>query len=336
MRTTFTQAAIFSGLFFLCTPRPVAAQLIVTDSLSEADIVQLLEGMNLSISNVEVNCQGMAMGHFAGDSELGMLEGLVLTTGSADALAGNALMFANGLVNTAGDDDLSMDAGVMTYDACVLEFDCIPYGDTLLFNFSFGSEEYPEFVGSSFNDIFAIYLSGPGFTVPYNAAQLPDGTPVAINNVNDMANSNFYFDNVMGQQVAYDGFTVNLTAFAEVVPDETYHFKVAIADAGDMVFDSGVFLEAFSFRSVVQTTGLDEPARPAISVAQCGDMVRVHLPAVRPGAELRVYDAMGRTVERVAVTGPEVSFGIAELPIGAYTVHLLNGTDVAPVRFVRQ
>lgn len=338
MKTSLTYAAFFlaSGLF--CTARQANAQLTVVDSLSTADIAQLLEGLNLSISNVVVNCPGAAMGQFMGTSELDMEEGLVLTSGSADAVAGPASGFANNGYMAPGDADLTNSAGVETYDACVLEFDCIPYGDTLLFNFSFGSEEYPEFVGSYFNDIFAIYLSGPGFPFPVNAAQLPDGTPVAINNVNDLSNSAYYYDNeaAMGQYVAYDGFTVNLTAFAEVQPEETYHFKVAIADAGDMVFDSGVFLEAFSFRSVVLTTATGEQQAQTMGLQQLGDMLRIQLPYGMNAGELAVYDALGRQLKQLLVSDRTTDMGIADLPSGAYTVVLRNAQGVAPARFVKQ
>ncbi|HRD38464.1 MAG TPA: choice-of-anchor L domain-containing protein, partial [Bacteroidia bacterium] len=41
----------------------------------------------------------------------------------------------------------------------------------------------------------------------------------------------------------YDGFTTPLTASVNVTPCQTYHLKLAIADAGDCDYDSGVFLE---------------------------------------------------------------------------------------------
>ena len=65
-------------------------------------------------------------------------------------------------------------------------------------------------------------------------------------------NADFFGDNEaqLRQSVAYDGFTTNLTAFAVVVPGEAYHFKTAVADVADAAFDSGVMLEAFSFRSM--------------------------------------------------------------------------------------
>ena len=314
------------------------AQITVQDSLSNSAIAQLLEGLNVTISNVQVNCGGAAMGHFSGPSELAITEGLVLTTGFAEEVVGPVSELANGAWNTPGDADLEAEAGVNTYDACVLEFDCIPAGDTLLFNFSFGSEEYPEYVGASFNDIFAIYLSGPDIPFPVNVAQLPDGTPVAINNVNALSNSDFYNDNEVpaGQHVRYDGFTENLTAFAEVHPGEEYHFKVAIADAGDMIFDSGVFLEAFSFRSVDLATGISDPLSSTLGIFQREGTVTVSLPVGIGATEMLVYDAMGRMVKQVSVTGQKTSFDVSALPKGAYIVRPQNGGGVLPARFVKE
>jgi hypothetical protein len=338
MKTHYALTGLVTSLTLAISVPRAQAQLVVADSLDAAGISQLLEGLNVTISNVTVNCPGNAMGQFSGTSGLGMAQGLVLTTGNADALANPADTFASGFNNGMGDMDLTADAGVETFDACVLEFDCVPFGDTLLFNFSFGSEEYPEFVGSAFNDIFAIYLSGPDIPVPINVAQLPDGTPVAINNVNTAQNSAYFHDNLnpAGQYVAYDGFTQNLTAFAVVHPGDSYHFKVAIADASDMIYDSGVFLEAFSFRSVSGTAGVEGTLIPALGVTQQDGMVQVVLPPGHRGGSLLVIDAMGRTVKTVAVTGASAVFDAHDLPQGAYSVLLQDGSGLVPGRFVKQ
>ncbi|MBK7754791.1 MAG: choice-of-anchor L domain-containing protein [Flavobacteriales bacterium] len=173
------------------------AQLTITDSLTIGSITTLLEGIGVTVSNVTVNCPERAIGHFVGTSELSITEGLVLTTGGADLVAGPVANFASDYLGTPGDADLdnALGMGGITYEACVLEFDCVPQGDTLLFNFSFGSEEYQEFVGSAFNDVFGIYLSGPGFGTPTNVAAIPGGTVVSINNVNNQLNSRYYHDN---------------------------------------------------------------------------------------------------------------------------------------------
>lgn len=315
------------------------AQLTITDSLTVSSISTLLEGIGVVVSNVTVNCPEAAMGHFIGTSELAITEGLVLTTGLADEVAGPVANSASYYGGIPGDVDLDLDAGTgnLTNDACVLEFDCVPQGDTLLFNFSFGSEEYQEFVGSAFNDAFAIYLSGPGYTPRVNVAAIPGGTIVAINNVNDLQNTGYYNNNetpVAGQFVAYDGFTTNLTAFAVVQPGLSYHFKVAIADMADGVFDSGVFLEAFSFRSPMITTVVGEidPLRVIVRP----DAVLLSGPeTLAMGQVVLVTDVNGRVVARSSVAGPTTTLPVSALNPGLYVVHL-PGSGLAPLRFVKE
>lgn len=67
-----------------------------------------------------------------------------------------------------------------------MEFDFVPATDNISFNYVFGSEEYPEYVCSQFNDVFAFFISGPGIVGLQNIA-IVQGTanmPVAINSVN--------------------------------------------------------------------------------------------------------------------------------------------------------
>ncbi len=331
MRTLTLPVALFISLFG-------TAQITVTDSLPESELAELLEGLNVSILNVSVNCAGASFGHFSGTSEMPIEEGLVLCTGYADHVAGPADGFASMMTGTPGDADLQATVGgMMTYDACVLEFDCIPLGDTLLFNFAFGSEEYPEFVGSAFNDVFAIYMSGPGLPGAVNVAALPDGTPVAINNVNADMNSEYFIDNLnpVGQYVAYDGLTNNLVAFAEVEPDQVYHFKIAIADVADGVFDSGVFLEAFSFRSTALTTSVDEASDPSMRLLMDGDRLTVVLPDAPVGKVLVVTSTAGQVMQQVPVNGDRTVVDLSGLGAGLYVLHVQGEAGIAPVRFVK-
>jgi gliding motility-associated-like protein len=76
--------------------------------------------------------------------------------------------------------------------------------------------------------------------------------------VNDVNNATYYVNNGDGvtppfntdsMYIQFDGYTTVLTANAIVECGQTYHIKLAVADAGDHVLDSGVFLEAGSFSS---------------------------------------------------------------------------------------
>ncbi len=253
---------LFTTIFFLHTGK---AQLTITDSLSNLQIANLLEGIGVTITNLTVNCPSTAIGQFNGTSEMSITNGIVLSTGSVDLIASpNNSSSTSHNYSNPGDSLLdSIAAPVITYDACLVEFDCLPTGDTLEFNFSFGSEEYMEYVSSTpggINDVFGVFLSGPGINGEENIATLPNGIPVSIFNVNANSNSTYYYNNEApaGNFIQYDGFTTNLRGFAVVNPNLSYHVKVGIADGGDGIFDSGVFIEAFSFKSlngISTTTG---------------------------------------------------------------------------------
>ena len=160
----------------------------------------------------------------------------------------------NGVSTEHGDADLDDLINGSTFDAVVLEFDFIPQGDTVEFQYIFASEEYPEFV-FSFNDVFAFFISGPGISGGVQNLALVPGTsdPVSINTINSSTNSALYTPNGTGsvgesqytnpKVVQFDGFTVPLTAISKVTPCKTYHLKIAIADVADGSYDSGVFLK---------------------------------------------------------------------------------------------
>lgn len=309
----------------LLIPAAMQAQLTITDGLSPAQVTSLLEGFNITISNLTINCPDSSFGQFNGTSEIPITNGLVLTSGLAASVAGPVWNMATSVTSMTGDADLGALVTMPTYDACALEFDCVPLGDTLLFNFAFGSEEYPEFAGSSFNDVFAIWLTGPGFPIPTNVAAIPGGIPVSINNVNSFTNATYYVDNeaIPGVNCAYDGFTQNLTAFAVVTPGATYHFKTAIADVADGIFDSGVFLEAFSFRSVMgSSTGINSITAGDLSVIDRGGVLEISLPLGRSDMQGRIVDATGRAVRQFRVNRATTSVSMSGINVGAYTLEL--------------
>jgi gliding motility-associated-like protein len=241
----------------------------VSTGVTETDIINTLATPFTSVTVTDINCADGAYGTFtAGDqTDLGLSKGIVLTSGQVeDAGFGIGINhpgadFASTGNGFPGDPDLDFlsqqSGGSNSQDACVIELDVFAATDVLSFEYVFGSEEYPEYVGSSFNDIFAFLVSGPGIVgVPglnnqENIAVLPaPGTGVVeINNVNNFTNWEFYRNNQVGPSVVYDGLTSDylgtkksLTAEIEVTPCNTYHLKLAISDRGDTAFDSGVFI----------------------------------------------------------------------------------------------
>ncbi len=240
---------------------------LVTAQGSAANLVQnTLLGNGVTVSNITYNGAAIAIGTFtAAGTNLGMNSGLIMTTGTihqgVDGPHGPNNSDGAGMDNGApGYALLDGVAGAQTYNAAVLQFDFVPYSDTVRFNYIFASEEYLEYVNAGFNDAFAFYISGPGITGLQNIARLPNGQAVAIDNIHSAgtninganfgpANEQFYVNNTNGNTIQYDGFTKVLTAESKVECGQTYHLIICIADAGDAIFDSGIFLEANSLES---------------------------------------------------------------------------------------
>jgi len=235
--------------------------------LTATDLAQALVGPGITISNVTFTGDNSAGGQFSGgvSEGLGIDSGVMLSSGSvANAASPNNSDNITGSFDLPGDADLdSLVPGFTTEDATILEFDFVATAGTLSFQYVFASEEYNEFVNLNFNDVFGFFLNGE------NIALIPGTTtPVAIDNVNNLVNSQFYNDNDFSDFLGVtpfptqaDGFTVVLQA-AAIVPAGTNHIKLAIADVGDTNFDSWVFLAGQSFVSGevdLEITTIDAP-----------------------------------------------------------------------------
>nr|WP_299207246.1 choice-of-anchor L domain-containing protein [uncultured Brumimicrobium sp.] len=199
-----------------------------------------------------------------GTSNFPISQGVLLNTNSAPAVT---------------DADLQAITTSNPTNGVVIEFDFVPSGDTLSFNYVFASAEYTSFTCSNYNDVFGFFISGPGINGPYsnnaiNIATVPNSAniPVGINTVNNGTNAdisgncaaadpnwqanNVYFTTSYTAAFAnipsspsYNGSTVVLPANSGLTCGDTFHIKMAISNVSDTGFDSGVFLEANSFSS---------------------------------------------------------------------------------------
>ncbi len=262
-------------LFCLLATIGLQAQIVIDQSLTPEQLVQdVLLGSGVQVSNITFNgLPGSTLTEQAGsfngvNCNVGIENGILLATGSVMNAEGpndaGASTTGGGMFGQSDPDLVAIGSNATINDAAVLEFDFIPIGDSIQFDFVFGSDEYLEFVNSSFNDVFGFFLSGPGINGPYsnnsiNIALIPGTTQaIAINNVNDVSYPEFYVNNGDGftapfstdpTYVQYDGMTVRLTARAAVTCGEVHHIKIAVGDAGDTAYDSVVFLEGGSFTS---------------------------------------------------------------------------------------
>jgi gliding motility-associated-like protein len=282
MKTFYTIIA----LQFLVIYTTVGQGLINVSPNQTANILaQKLAGPGVTVANATFNnCDTNANGIFnVVTSNIGIDSGIILTSGDASGAFGASTVYT-GVNSNFPEPDLDLLTTQAIRDACVLEFDFIPTGDTIKFNYIFGSAEYQSFTCSGFEDIFGFFVSGPGISGIFsngaiNIAYIPGTTcPITINSINSSTanpcgstvapcappNNALFVDNLpIGNTLtgmAYNGYTLPIQAITNVIPCQTYHMKLAVADASDQVLDTGVLIEAGSLSSntisVATVTGL--------------------------------------------------------------------------------
>jgi hypothetical protein len=243
-------------------------------ALTADGLANSLVGEGITISNVTYTGADVAGGSFSGGSGIvGFGSGVILSSGDVINVVGpNADDGITGNNGTPGDTDLDTLSGFTTFDAAVLEFDFLPVSTTASFQYVFASDEYNEYVNSSFNDTFAFFINGT------NCA-LVNGDPVTINTINNgnpfgsdpNSNPNLFINNDLDDgggsiDTEMDGLTEVLTCSATVNPGETNHIKLAIADASDSSLDSNVFIQGGSFVSTLPPAAISLAPETATNV----------------------------------------------------------------------
>lgn len=257
-------AVVLAASFGLVSSAEAQITGVASDDAA-ALVSQLLSISGGATTSNETVTTGVCSGTFTGglgvDGGTKFLidSGIILSSGGVAGISPpNASDNLSVVLGLSGDAFLdALIPGYTTYDACVLEFDfACPVGSAgsnVAFRYNFASEEYNEWVGSPYNDVFGFQLNGS------NIALLPDGvTPVAINNVNNGLNAAWYNDNDYGDfsgsppyDIEADGYVNTLTATGSAnLP--TNHIKLAVGDAGDQILDSWVMVEGGSFECIVQ------------------------------------------------------------------------------------
>ncbi|MEY3050811.1 MAG: hypothetical protein RLY31_596 [Bacteroidota bacterium] len=337
--------------------------IVVNSDATPEEIVQSVVAGQTVINVTAVNCDEDALGTFdAGpDSQLGLDKGLLLTSGSAVNVANPATFFTSSFTGGGNDGDLDYLSSIngnssTSQDACIVEMEVFAATDEITFEYIFGSEEYPEYVNTSFNDIFAFLVSGPGIVGDpniadqLNIATLPNGTFIQINSVNDGQNWQYYRNNGNSQTVAYDGLTSDslgikksLTASVATIPCNTYKLKFAVADRGDSSFDSGVFISEIKGGS--PQLGVNYQSGIEYLVEECTntpDEIVVSLNA--PIAQPATYDVI---IGGNAVLGVDYELDIPgtltfttgtesfNFPVQALADGVTEGTDTIEIQLVR-
>ncbi|MBW8362086.1 MAG: choice-of-anchor L domain-containing protein [Kaistella sp.] len=243
---------------------------------------------NVTVSpNLAASSANRSWGYFnKSTSSFPFNEGIVLTTGYANKSGNNFISSTlSDNLGTTGDVDLAAALSVSNSslnDPVFIEFDFVPSTTQIKFNYIFVSEEYTGGFPCSFTDGFALLLKKVGDPTYTNMAILPAGAgPVSVTNIRPATtdtggslfcgpmNPTFFAGyNTTQTQTNFNGRVIPMEATATVIPGQTYHFKMVLADYSDHSWDSGVFLEAGSFNIGVQLLGPTGVALPE-SINMC-------------------------------------------------------------------
>lgn len=255
MRLTGTKPLVLAGL---CLAGTQAGALTINPTSDGSDLTNEILGSGITVDSGSINYigqDGQAATFTDGlSADIGIESGILMTSGTAeDAEGPNSSDGTSTNLGTPGDSTLDGLVTGETNDANVLEFEFESEGGDLFFDYVFASEEYNEYI-NSYNDVFAFMVDG------VNIATIgPDNDAVSINNVNcgnpfgsadnfcDSYNNNDPDDGVPSLNVEYDGVTDVFTASILGLSPGKHTMKMAIADTGDNLLDSGVFIEGNSF-----------------------------------------------------------------------------------------
>ena len=234
-------------------------QQLIQDILINSDCVSGVVVTNVVGGNF--NGTDQSYGYFDGTgTSFPFNSGIVLSTGRLQNVPGpNTSLSDDDAPNWIGDSDLENILNEpSTFNATILEFDFITIADQINFNYLFASEEYQEGNANTcqYSDLFGFLIRPASSTQYTNIALVPNTqTPVKVTTVHSgipgacaPINAEYFGSwNNSNSPINFNGQTAVLTATANVVPNETYHVKLVIADEQNYRYDSAVFLEAGSF-----------------------------------------------------------------------------------------
>ncbi len=274
-----------------------AAELPIDTIATARQMAETIFGDDIEIGEVSYSGDPSSSGIYSDglDTALGFAPsetGVILSTGQAQSVTnstGEANQNDDTTTDTAGgidgDADFDSAAGQDTFDAAFLEAEFTPEGDTLTLQFVFGSEEYPEFVNSGFNDTIGVWVNGEQVEISVGEGQ------TSVDAVNAGKNANLFVDNTDDDfNTEMDGFTLTLTLKAPVNAGEINTLKIGIADAGDSLYDSNILIAENSAQSSV--FAVDDAFSQAANKAKVIDLLEND----QPQGELTITHINGQEV----------------------------------------
>lgn len=274
--STYTAYLIALALGILCFTNTQGQYLIrLSEKSPEYLVNRVLMSPEAKIKTDSIQLLGhtMSCGKFSSPQQLlPVSKGLVLSTGLISEIVHENTATNSGRgVSGVGEVFLDKLVKNKTYDSTILQFDFIADADSISFSYFFASEEYPEYVGRGVNDVFVFEIIEKKTGESRNLAIL-NNEIVCVDNINSQKNSNYFIMNpqvsrelspkayLLAKNFMFDGFTTKLHATSRIKPNVAYRMKMAIADVGDKLYDSAVFIEYKSF-----TTHKTKPLNPVNS-----------------------------------------------------------------------
>ena len=271
---SFTANELSNLTFDICVftvPPPISTttslytvEELVTDVLIDS---QCNQAFNITSSTGSDFGSTNGIGYFeANGSSWPCENGLIMTSGDvANAPGPESGVLLDGTYEWPGDGDLEafipgLNAGD-TNNASIIEFEFVPVSNSMSFDFIFAAEEYGTFQ-CTFTDAFAFLLTDsagnttnlaivPGTDDPISVLTVRDDQyNGACESVNEEWFANYYGPGGLPPLTSptnFIGHTEVMTASATVIPNEVYTIKLVVADDGDTIYDSAVFIDGGSF-----------------------------------------------------------------------------------------
>jgi Ca2+-binding RTX toxin-like protein len=231
-------------------------------------------GINILTGSIVLSASSTtAVSYYDGSlAPLGIGTGLLLTSGIQPGTSNTLGWYGQDNSGITGfyNGDADIDAVVNTvfqtqsYDATTLSFDFTVTDLTatsVSFDLVFGSDEYPEWV-DQFVDSAIVMVNGVNYAL-FNHDPMH---PLSVISPNLAAG--YFQDNenpATALPIEYDGVSHVLKIVAPIIPGgEINHIKIGIADTGDHILDSGIFISNLSAGTipgsgvVSQTTACDD------------------------------------------------------------------------------
>lgn len=302
----FSRIFLFLILIFTSTPFLLKAQYISVDTNYTAEqlVKDIFFGSGstacIQVENIMINGENFgsdkSYGYFnRNGSNFELDEGILLSTGKLSQAVGpnDAIQSETG-TGWNGDQDLEIALDITnTFNATILEFDFTTSNvNRIGFDYLFASEQYLRRKDSGscdYTDGFAFLIKEAGTAGPYTNLAVIPGTniPIRSNTVRgggetcEAVNEEYFGHyNLDESPTNFNGQTKILTAVTDVVPGVTYHLKLVIADQGNVLYDSGVFLKAGGFLAN-KNIGPDRLIRTKNALCENSTLV---LDATTPGA----------------------------------------------------